>query len=87
MATSITNALVHINDWPLQGEVKFYRNMSEYLCHKHEQMRTLRGQIADTTREVHGSIQRLSQANAYARVQEVLNQEDDTALWVANAPL
>lgn len=87
MAASITNALIHINDWPLQGEVEFYHNMSKYLCHKHKQMRTLRGQIADATREVNSSIQRLSQANAYARVQEVLNQEDNAALWVANTPL
>lgn len=87
MAAKVTNALICIDDWPLQGEVEFYRNMSDYLCDKHEQMRTLQGQIADATREVNSSIQWLSQANAYTRVQEVLNQEDDAALWVANAPL
>ena len=87
MAAEVSNTLVRIDDWPLQGEVEFYRNMSDYLCDKHEQMRTLRAQIADATREVTQSIQRLSQANAYARVQDVLNQEDDAALWVANAPL
>ena len=57
MAAEVTNALVRIDDWPLQGEVEFYQNMSKYLCDKHEQMRTLRGQIADTTREVNHSIQ------------------------------
>ena len=87
MAAEVSNALTRLDDWPLQGEVEFYRNMSDYLCDKHEQMRTLRGQIADATREVNQSIQRLSQANAYARVQGILNQEDDAALWIASAPL
>ncbi len=53
----------------------------------HEQMNTLRQQIATATEDIKKSVWRLSQGNVYHRVQNVLNCEGDHALWISNCKL
>ncbi len=86
-ATDVNRALQQIDDWPLQAEVQFYRSTTLMLDNYHEQVNTLRQQIATATEDIKKSVWRLSQGNVYRRVQNVLNREGDHALWVSNREL
>ena len=89
MLTSVVidQTLEQLDDWALRAEVDRYRFNVDQLEAKHKTMVQLRAEIQAVTEDVHSSIYRLSQANAYQRIKDVLRHNDDVALFIPNSEL
>ena len=83
----IDHALEDLDDWPLRAEVDRYRYYTNDLAAKHRTLAQLRAEIRTTTGELHESVFRLSQANAYQRVKDRTHLEDDVSFFISNADL
>ena len=86
-STVIDQTLEQLDDWALRAEVDRYRFNVDQLEAKHKTMVQLRAEIQSVTEDVHSSIYRLSQANAYQRIKDVLRHNDDVALFIPNSEL
>ena len=83
----VDRALRQIDDWPLTAEVQFYRTSCRFLDEEHEQLHKLRISISQHMSDAKEAVRRLSQHHAYSRVQDILQRENDGALWLANSEL
>ena len=83
----IDQALEQIDDWGLKAEVDRYRFNVDQMEAKHKTMVQLRAEIQGVTEDIHSSIYRLSQADAYQRIKNVLQHNDDVALFIPNNEL
>ena len=86
-STVIDQALEQLDDWVLRAEVDCYRFNVDQLEAKHKTMVQLQAEIQSVTEDVHSSIYRLSQADAYQRIKDLLRHNDDVALFIPNSKL
>ena len=83
----INQALEQLDDWALRAEVDRYCFNVDQLEAKHKTMVQLRTEIQAITEDIHSSIYRHSQANAYQRIKDLLHHNDDVALFIPNSEL
>ncbi len=79
----IDRALKELDDWPLQGEIQRFRSLKAKVAVLLEDVRTWRKELAISTQDLQDSVDRLSQSDAYVRIQHVLDEEPDYTLWLA----
>src|SRR6266404_3412699 len=83
----IDRAFRKLDNWPLQGEVQRFRTLWAQVAVMHDAILHLRRDLSTSTQELQESIDRLSQSDAYRRLQQVLEDEDDQFQWLAAADL